>query len=195
MVRPLLEAAGFRRTAAEFVRHEASGLASVIRFAKDGDGFAVQYGTVTPGLLAFEGAQGFDRSIPSPEISSALLFAQLFRPGFEPDSRSDLTPYRWRPDVVADEDVPARLAEAFTQRVLPDLYRWSDPLALADAILEDRTGTFPGLPLRRAVAMALFEASSPTRLDAAMADLDPDDIIRRWIESHQGMRGATSPDA
>jgi hypothetical protein len=177
-----LRSSGFRRRANEFAKSGSAEFVSVIGFYPDGDGFAIQYGVVSPGLLAFRAARGVAAS-KWPSTSDALLCVVVFHPGYQRGDRSDLFPYRWRSPAVRDEDVPARLEEALVGQVLPDLEAWNDPQLLAAALAEDRPGSFPGLPTLRAVAMALYESASSAESDHALKQLDEDDPVRRWIEA------------
>ena len=185
MVRPMLEEKGFDRVDDHFLRVESSGFTSVIHFARERQGFVVQYGTATPGLMAFQASVDGERRLESIDIASTLLFGQLFRPGYTPGSRSDLTPYWWRPEVVPDAELPSQLPAALERDVLRDLAQWSDRSGIVDGVSTERAGVFTNLPPARAFAMALYESGPSDRLARALERLEREDIVRRWVESQR----------
>lgn len=184
-----MKAHGFRRNRCEFILDGPEGQLGVVGFYPQAPGdrphaFTWQYGIVTPALMEYLRWHGhWHTEWPTP--SDALLMAQVLRPVDQPEPRdAAVYPHRWviPPDLqgVVGEGVRRTLAD----EVLPNLRAWFQPAVLDKAIAGWSVGSgrvyFSTRARARVLAMLPLGRDSEA-VQSAMARLDHDDTIRRWL--------------
>lgn len=183
-----MRAYGFRRKRSEFILEGPEGQLGVVGFYPQAPGdrphaFTWQYGVVTPALMEYQGWRGWHPQWLTP--SHALLMAQVRRPVHQPEPRNaDIYPHRWviPPDLqgVVGEGVRRTL----TDEVLPTLQAWFQPALLDEAIAGWSVGCgrvyFSTKATARVLALLPLGRDSEA-VQSAIAELDPDEEIRRWL--------------
>jgi hypothetical protein len=182
-----MTAHGFRRKRNQFILDGPAGQLGVVGFYPLAPGdrpraFSWQYGVVTPALMELQQWRGEWRTQwPSP--SYALLMAQVRRPADQPQPWN-ADPYKW---IIPEDAVPvvgAGVRRALIDEVLPNLQAWFQPELLDAAIASWSVGcgrVYFSTKARARVLALLPLGRDSEAVRSAMAKLDQDDMIWRWL--------------